>query len=202
MLHAKLLGGALGIDISMLGFADLLSGGLGDGGFFRNSAQAAERSRMIRSSLVEALEHISRVHVMLKFGNLLDEGKLPFHVVLYGSISALETEKQRTETEAMNTSALLVQTMAQLRDLGLDEQALTLFLKNVAKLSEADAEVYAKALIKAKAASDKLQAQNAGFGAPGGDPEDPEGGFGDDDQMPDDGGGGPALAPKQFTKKK
>ena len=36
MLHAKLLAGALGVDLSMLGFADTLAGGLGEGGFFSN----------------------------------------------------------------------------------------------------------------------------------------------------------------------
>jgi hypothetical protein len=42
MLHARMLAGALGVDLSMLVFADQLSGGAWRGGFFRVSAQAAD----------------------------------------------------------------------------------------------------------------------------------------------------------------
>lgn len=65
MLYAKLLGGTLGIDLSMLGFSELLSGGLGDGGFFRTSAQAAERSRLLRVGLTEFYNTIIDVHASI-----------------------------------------------------------------------------------------------------------------------------------------
>ena len=63
MFHAKQLAGGLGIDLAMLGFADLLSGGLGEGGFFRVSAQVAERSRMIRNAVTAAINDIIEIHL-------------------------------------------------------------------------------------------------------------------------------------------
>ncbi|NMS31495.1 hypothetical protein, partial [Vibrio parahaemolyticus] len=52
MFHLKRLAGTLGVDPSMLGFGDLLSGGLGEGGFFRTSIQSALRANQIRAAVV------------------------------------------------------------------------------------------------------------------------------------------------------
>lgn len=121
MFHAKLLAGSLGIDLSMLGFADILSGGLGDGGFFRTSAQAAEKSRIIRTALTQFFNDVVDLHTFSKYGWVFEDGDRPYKINFYGSISALEAEKQASRERAMNASAMLVQTLAQLKDLGLGE---------------------------------------------------------------------------------
>ncbi|KDB52046.1 hypothetical protein X805_24160 [Sphaerotilus natans subsp. natans DSM 6575] len=178
LLHAKMLAGALGTDITMIGFADQMSGGLGEGGFFRSSAQAAERSRALRVALTDGFDHIIRLQVMLRHGREYLPGKEPWKVNYYGTISALESERQRTAADAMNTAAVMAQTLTQIRDLGLDEQALVHLLSKVMKLDEDAAKLYATALIKSKKAADA-----AGMGGPMGmDPppvatggtEDPE----------------------------
>lgn len=51
----KRLGGALGVDPSLLGFGDMLSGGLGDGGFFRVSVLAAVKANLIRAAIRDGL---------------------------------------------------------------------------------------------------------------------------------------------------
>ena len=88
MLHARMYSGAIGVDLAMLGFADQLAGGLGEGGFFRMSAQAAENSRIIRNSLAEFIYHVIDIHTMHKYGTVFDPDKRPFTVNFYGSISA------------------------------------------------------------------------------------------------------------------
>lgn len=180
MLHAKLLSGALGVDLSMLGFADMMSGGLGDGGFFRTSVQAAERSRTIRIALSEFFNHIIDVHMMYRYGHTFPADERPWQVNFYGSISALETERERTSQSALNAAMLLVQVLTMAKDAGLDEPSTAHLLERVAKLEKEDAKMYAKSIAKAKAeAKADLQAeQGGGFGGGGpgvADPTDPDG---------------------------
>lgn len=139
LFHAKLLCAALGMDLSMLGFAELLSGGMGDGGFFRTSAQAAERSRLLRVGLSEFFNQIIDIHTYKKYGYVFPANERPWVVNFYGTISALESERQRTKTEAMNTGAIMAQTLAQLRDLNLDDAALQEILTKVMLLDEEQA---------------------------------------------------------------
>ncbi|KVN83504.1 hypothetical protein [Burkholderia ubonensis] len=154
LFHAKLLSGALGIDLSMLGFSELLSGGLGDGGFFRTSAQAAERSRLIRVGLTDFYNHIINIHTHMKYGVVFADDERPWHVNFYGTISSLETERQKTKTEAMNTGLLLVQALQQLRDLGLDDKALAEILIKVMLLDEDQARLIVRGMPKQDAGDD------------------------------------------------
>jgi hypothetical protein len=170
MMDARLLAGALGHDLSMLGFSDQLSGGLGDGGFFRVSAQAAERARALRSAMIECFDHILEVHLLKKHGISFDGQKKPWQIQFYSGISALETERQKTKLDAMNSGSIMVQMFTQLRDLGLDEKAIAHFLENEAGADSTDAELYARAIKAAK-------------------PPEPPGGFGGGDG---DFGGGAA----------
>lgn len=188
LLHAKLLCGSLGIDISMLGFADLMSGGLGEGGFFRTSAQSAERSRCIRTSLAEFFDHVIEVHVAYRYGLRFAENERPWQVNFFGGISALEAERQRTQLDAVNAALLVTQAMTQLKDSGLDEKSMAHFMEKIMKMDAEDAVMYARDLVKARTEAIKReQQQNAFGGAGGGGP----GGFGEDDLAQGNGGGEP-----------
>lgn len=177
LFHAKLLAGAIGIDLSMLGFAELLTGGLGDGGFFRTSAQAAEKSRLLRVGMAEFFNHIIDIHTFHKYGVVYKASERPWVVNFYGSISALETEKQHTKTEAMNTGAILAQTLAQLRDLRLDDAALKEVLTKVMLLDEDQADLIVKGMAKPPP-------EDGGGGGFGGDGFDAGGGFGSGPKPP------------------
>lgn len=169
MFSAKMLCGALGIDISMLGFADLMSGGLGDGGFFRTSAQAAERSRVIRLALTEFFNHIIDVHLIVKAGRTFPENERPWNINFFGSISALDAERQKTQLDAVNAAMLMVQCFQMVKDAGLDEKAMAHLFERVMKLDAADAKMYAAAIEKARKEADaKAAAEAGGFGGPPG----------------------------------
>jgi len=157
MFHAKLLSGAIGIDLSMLGFAELLSGGLGDGGFFRTSAQAAERSRLLRVGLTEFFNQIIDIHTFHKYGVVYKATERPWMVNFYGTISALESEKQHTKSEAMNTAVLMAGALAQLRELRLDDAALKEILTKIMLLDEEQADLIVKGM-------EKPPAEDGGFG--------------------------------------
>jgi hypothetical protein len=194
MFYAKLLSGALGVDLSMLGFSELLSGGLGDGGFFRTSAQAAERSRLIRVGLSEFFNHIIDVHTQFKYGLVFPPDERPWEVNFYGTISALESEKQKTRTEAQNTGALLLQSLESMKNLGFkDAKAIEEILAKIMLLDEDQASIITKALIAAIEEADKKEAEAGGFG----------GGGGDDGGSVGNAGGPPAPSlPKAKPKKK
>ncbi len=142
LLHAKMLSGALGVDLSMLGFADQLSGGLGDGGFFRVSAQAAERGRILRTALSELFDHIIEVHLIKKGLDSYDPKNKPWVVNFYGNISALESERQRTRLDAMSSGMQLAQTIQQLKDMGANKEIVKVFLSKSMLVDDDLAESY------------------------------------------------------------
>lgn len=143
LLHARLLSGALGVDLSMLGFADQLSGGLGEGGFFRVSAQAAERARVIRVALADFFYHVIDIHTYRRYGIVFEPSDRPWEINFFGSISALEAEKQRTRTDSMNSGMLLVQAMQMLKEMGATKDMMAEFLTKTMMLDEDQAKMYA-----------------------------------------------------------
>ncbi len=155
MFYAKMLAGSLGIDLSMLGFADLLSGGLGDGGFFRVSAQAGQRARLIRQGETVWVNHVIDVHCMMKFGGIFDAGNRPYEVVFNGATSALERENQETRERKNGSAAVALQNFASVKELGFDEMAMEIFIKDQMGYDEDDAKMYAKNLSAATAPEDE-----------------------------------------------
>jgi hypothetical protein len=150
MFHAKQLSGGLGIDLAMLGFADLLSGGLGEGGFFRVSAQVAERSRMIRNAVTQAINDLIDIHLYKKSGLAFSDADRPWAINFYSGISAQQKEAQDTKLSMMNTGGILIQTLAQLKELGLSPEVIKHLLSTQMMLDENSADLVAKGLANAK----------------------------------------------------
>lgn len=143
MLHARLLSGALGVDLSMIGFADQMAGGLGEGGFFRTSAQVGERARVIRTALTGFYNHVIDVHTTLKYGAVFDPQKRPWIVNFYGSIAALESERSRTRLDAVNSGGMLAQVIDQLKNMGATPDIAREFLAKTMAIDEEQAKLYA-----------------------------------------------------------
>lgn len=144
LFYARLLAGALGVDLSMIGFADQLAGGLGEGGFFRTSAQIAENSRIIRTSLVDFINKIIDIHHLYKYGFVYNANNRPWQVNFYSTISALESERAKTKVDAMNSGLLLVQGMQGIKELGVDQDTMIMFLTKIMLLDEDEAKQLAK----------------------------------------------------------
>lgn len=143
MLHARLMSGAIGVDLAMLGFSDQLSGGLGDGGFFRMSAQAAENSRSIRSAESDFFSDIIDIHTLKRYGVVFPKNQRPWKINFYGSISALEAEEQSTRADKMNSGLILIQAIQQLKDAGATNDMMFNFLSKQMALNEEEAKLYA-----------------------------------------------------------
>lgn len=174
MLHAKLLAGAIGVDLAMIGFSEILSGGLGDGGFFRMSAQAAENSRAIRVGLRDFYDDIIDIHTMKRYGVVFPKNNRPWKINFFGSISALEAEEQRTKAESMNSGILLIQAIQTFKEAGATKEMMESFLTQEMMMDAEQAKLYA-------AIVDQKSEVDGGFNGGGGFPG---GGF------PNQGGGG------------
>jgi hypothetical protein len=61
MINVRLLMGGIGLDPSMVGWADMLSGGIGDGAAFHTSSQIMRRSMYIRQSAVQFANDIMHI---------------------------------------------------------------------------------------------------------------------------------------------
>lgn len=143
MFHAKELGGALGVDVTMLGFADLLSGGLGDGGFFRTSAQVLLPSSLIRAASTDFFNELLDLDCYARHGFVPEPDKRPWVVKHYGSVLSAEAERAKTMADAQNAAMLMLQAMQQAKDLGMDKPMMASFFSKTMKMDEADAELYA-----------------------------------------------------------
>jgi len=127
----------------MLGFADQLSGGLGDGGFFRLSAQAAERARTLRVALAEFFNQVVDIHTLRRYGMVFPANERPWAMNFYGSISALEAERQSTKAESMNAGVLLAGAMQAMKDLGANKEVMAEFLEKIMMLDADQAKLFA-----------------------------------------------------------
>jgi len=92
MFHLKRACSALGIDVSLLGWGDLMSGGLGDGGFFRSSIQAATRANQLRTAVKNAIHRIIDIHLIYKYGKAFG-GKRPYTLKFHSLNTAIEQER-------------------------------------------------------------------------------------------------------------
>lgn len=146
MFYAKLLAGALGIDLSMLGFSDILSGGLGDGGFFRVSAQSGQRARLIRRGVSSWINHVIDVHCYYKYGGVFTQNKRPYDLVFVGATSSLERENQETRERKATASATVIQVIGMLKEQGANEKVAQHFMQEQMGIDEEDARLYATML--------------------------------------------------------
>ncbi|HCH3941114.1 TPA: hypothetical protein NKV48_003713 [Vibrio parahaemolyticus] len=113
MFHLKRLAGTLGIDPSMLGFGDLLSGGLGEGGFFRASIQSALRANQIRAAVVKFVKRAIDIHTIYRDGKVWNDNDMPFEIRFNSLNTAIEQEK----ADAMESQANYATMLATVLDL-------------------------------------------------------------------------------------
>ena len=108
----KRLGGALGVDPSLLGFGDMLSGGLGDGGFFRVSVLAAVKANLIRAAIRDGLNQICQIHCAYRYGKVYVPGTEPWSIRFNSVSSAIEREEVETQEELAGIAGGIVQVLA------------------------------------------------------------------------------------------
>lgn len=114
LFHVKRLGGALGVDPSMLGFGDFLSGGLGDGGFYRVSIMAALKANFLRQAIQNGVQRLCEIHVAYKYNKIFLAGEQPWRIVFNSVSTALEREEQENLESRTNIASSLAGIIATL----------------------------------------------------------------------------------------
>jgi len=120
----------LGIDPALMGFGEMLSGGLGDGGFFRLSIMAAIKSNMLRSAIATGLDTLFDIHVAYKHGKVFLPGQKPWRIMFNSVSSAIEREEMENKEGRVNFATMLASLVATIDpEMGrIDKQALHNFI--------------------------------------------------------------------------
>ncbi|MDC5753535.1 hypothetical protein [Vibrio europaeus] len=108
LFHFKSLTASLGLDYTMVGFADMMSGGLGEGGFLQTSIQAGRRAQMIRVAVEVFLERACILHMFYKNKKtLLKDQPLPWELTFNSMSSTIQAKEDEEREKKANRAALL-----------------------------------------------------------------------------------------------
>lgn len=89
-------------------------------------------------------------HMLYKYGKCWTNANRPFQINYYGSISAFESERQQTRSNAVGSAGIMAQTLEQMKNLGFSEKEMVLFMTKQMMLDQDEAELYAKSIATAQ----------------------------------------------------
>ncbi len=167
MFHLKRLAGTLGVDPSMLGFGDLLSGGLGEGGFFRTSIQSALRANQIRAAVSKFIKRAIDIHTIFRDGKVWRDEDAPFEIRFNSINTAVALEQQQAQESRANYASILATVLDMIENspIGKSDELKTHMYTSVLEL---DPELAKKAIaeLAKTAAEDDSMMESLGFNSP------------------------------------
>lgn len=124
--YMKQVAAYMGLDYTQLGFADQMSGGLGEGGFNQVSLQSARRPALLRMAIENFINDACMLHIFYAKGKpLLKTGGYPWEVhftSLNAAIKQAEEDEARQRADRAATLASVVDAIVQ----GATSQSKTL----------------------------------------------------------------------------
>lgn len=130
MLNLRRVAGGLGIDLSLVGWADMLAGGLGDGAAFQTSAQIMRRSNLIRTACIDAYNHLMSIHWGIKYGEYFDAKEYPWQFDFFSDAGAATAQALSNKQNKANTLVVEAQAIQMIKDLGLGVEVNQLMLED------------------------------------------------------------------------
>ncbi|WP_336040703.1 hypothetical protein [Acinetobacter calcoaceticus] len=169
MVNVRRMCGAIGMDMALLGWAEQLAGGMGDGAAFHTSAQIGQKSIHIRTAQTKAFNHIVNLHIGYKYGFMFQPHEIPWKFEYYSDISAASTEALTNKQTRSNTMAMFTNALAGLKELRLNKESNFILLSKIGGCDDDEAEILVDSLEKA-AAQERIEQQ----GGNGNQFEDPQ----------------------------
>lgn len=163
MINVRRMCGAMGMDMALLGWAEQLAGGLGDGAMFHTSAQVMQKSIHIRQAFTRTLNHMANIHFGHKYGYMFNAHELPWQFEFYSDMSAASTEALTNKQTRSNTLALFGQAIGALSELNLGKEANFLLLSKIGGCDDEEAELLSQALSKKADHEQDLNGQSDGM---------------------------------------
>ena len=115
MFHLRQLCSSLGIDSTMLGWADQMSGGLGEGGWAQTAIHAAQRAQWLRQAVADAIYRFVDIHLAYKHGKIYLPNQRPFTVQFNSMNTALMAEEARDQDARANFISIITQILDQIQ---------------------------------------------------------------------------------------
>lgn len=159
MFHVKRLSGALGVEPSMLGFSDIMSGGLGEGGFFRNAIQAAMRANQIRLGVVGTVKRAIDIHTAYRDGKVWPDGEEPFLIRFNSLNTAIELEAAAARESKANYAMTVTTLLDMFEQSGLNKSETLKRQLYTNTLENMDAESVDKILAELSAVADDVSGE-------------------------------------------
>jgi hypothetical protein len=162
MINVRRMCGALGMDMALLGWAEQLAGGLGDGAAFHTSAQIGQKSIHIRTAITQTFNRLVNLHFGYKYGYMFKDHEIPWKFEFYSDISAASTEALSNKQTRSNTLAMFGQAIASIKELNLDRDSNFILLTKTGGCDDEEARIIVDAMDSAKKEENKL-ANQGGF---------------------------------------
>lgn len=149
MQAVRLMMGGVGLDPSMVGWAEQLAGGLGDGGSLRVSVQSNTRAQRIRSDLSVFIHEVIALDWFYAFGEIFeDSADRAWDIEFYSDMTASMTEQLSNQNQRIQSSVAKAQLYEVLKGLGFSESVVTNFLVRNAGMDDEEAMETAKEICK------------------------------------------------------
>lgn len=130
MINVRLLMGGLGMDPSMVGWADMLSGGLGDGAYINQSAQCMRRHMNIRTAAMMIINEIIALDWGYAYGEAFDDPlDYPWQIEFYSDQTAAMSETLSNQQKRANLVILKAEMLNQIKELGLSVPVIVRILE-------------------------------------------------------------------------
>ena len=149
MINVRLLMGGMGSDPSQVGWLDMLTGGLGNGGAISASVQQMLRSQRIRTDTTEFLDQILALDWLYAYGeSFTDELDFPWEIEFYSDQTASMTEQVNNQNQRANSGIVICQLAQIIKDLGVSTEVAIKLLERYASLDYEEAKALAESIAK------------------------------------------------------